>query len=152
MVSKKLKAFNLELFIKYLLLSLLSKIQIDGKKEVVENLLKRSLSILKKTTKSNPSFILFCILKQIKPFCEIRKLKIGGKIHRIPVAIRSLKQKIMSIKWLTLAIIERNELFFEVRFSKEVVETYEWSSKSINFCESIHKIAESNKIYMQFKN
>lgn len=151
MVLKKLKVFNLDLFVKYILLGLISKIQVNGNKEVVEIKLKRSFSIIKKITKDNPIGISFNAFKQIKPFCEIKSLKIGGKVYRIPIEIKSFKQRILATKWLVDCVIERSELCVEKKLSKELIETYKLSSKSLTLCENLHKTGESNKVYMQYR-
>ena len=36
--------------------------------------------------------------------------------------------------------------------TKEFIDTYNLTSKTIKMCDDFHKIAESNKIYMQFRN
>jgi small subunit ribosomal protein S7 len=143
--------FNINLFVKSILLGLILKIQIDGNKEAVEIKLKRSFSIIKKITKNNPINIFFQAFKQIKPFCEIKSLKIGGKVYRIPVEIRSFKQQVLATKWFVDCVIERSEFHVERKISKELIETYKLSSKSLTLCENLHKTAESNKVYIQYR-
>lgn len=139
------------IFIKYIILCLISMIQLKGNKETIENLLKKNLCMLKKIIKNNPVFILFFSVKKIKPFCDLKSLKINGKIYKVPVEIKLNKQKSLVIKWLISSIFERKENFFQIKMSKELTDTYNISSKTITVCENFHKIAEINKIYIQFR-
>lgn len=151
MVQKKLKLYNLQLFIKYLILSVVLKVQVNGNKQTIELVLKQSLSLIKKLVRRNPSFIVFEAFKKMKPYCELKALKVGGKVFRIPVEIKSIRQKTLAIKWLIISFIKRNEFFTEVKLSKELLDTYKLSSNSIDLCENYHKIAEVNKIYLQYR-
>lgn len=138
-------------FIKFVSNSLISKAQIHGKKEFLEIIFKQNIALLKKYSKLNPLYVLFFTFQQVKPFCEIKSLKIGGKLYKIPVEIKSKKQNVLILKWLFSSISERNEHFIEIKVMKEVLDTYHLSSKTINLCENFHKMSEINKIYMQFR-
>lgn len=139
------------IFIKYVVICLISMIQLNGNKEIIESILKKNLCILKKTIKNNPIFILFLSVKKIKPFCDLKSLKVNGRIYKIPVEIKLNKQKSLVIKWIISSLFEKKENFFQIKLSKELIDTYNFSSKTIVLCENFHKIAEINKIYIQFR-
>lgn len=151
MVQKNRRLFNLQFFIKCLILSIILKIQTSGNKEVVEIILKQNLSSIKKLLKQNPIFIMLQSLKRVKPYCEIKTLKISGKIFRIPVEIKSIRQKTLSIKWLIISSVKRNEFFIEIKLSKELIDSYRFYGKTVELCENFHKTAEINKIYLQYR-
>lgn len=142
---------NNKIFIKFLITGLLCLIQKKGNKEVIEIVLKKNLSMIKKIIKCHPMFILLVDFKKVKPFCDLRSLKINGKIYKIPVEIKLNKQKSLALKWIISSIVEKKENFFQIKMSKEFLDIYNMSGKAITFCENYHKIAETNKMYIQFR-
>ena len=64
-----------------------------GKKQLAENILRRSFSILKKDKKTNPINILSSSVEIVKPFCEIKSLKIGGSNYKVPTEIHPVRQR-----------------------------------------------------------
>ncbi len=142
---------NNKIFVKFIVVSLICMIQKKGNKEVIEIILKKNMSIIKKTIKLNPLSILFNILKKIKPFCDLKSLKINGKTYKIPVEIRLNKQKSLVLKWVIFSILEKKEYYFQTKMSKEFLDLYNTSGKAINLCENYHKIAETNKMYIQLR-
>lgn len=143
--------FDSKLFSKIILTSLISKLQMKGKKESLEIIIKQNLSLIKKFIRINPNFILFSAVYRTRPFCEIKSLKIGGKLYKIPMEIKSKKQKVLVFKWLFNSISLRNEHFLEMKIMKEILDTYNFSSKTLDYCENFHKLSEINKIYMQYR-
>jgi small subunit ribosomal protein S7 len=146
MVQKKINFFKK----KFLLSKYIKSFIKQGKKEKTELLLKLSFSFIKKTKKLNPLTILLDFLKKARPFCEVKSLKIKGSIQRIPVEIKQSRQKSLLLRWLVTNTHTENTI---VEFlSKELLDTTNLQSKTIKLCDEMHKIAEANKIFTQFKN
>ena len=123
-----------------------------GKKQLAENILRRSFSILKKIKKTNPINILSSSVEIVKPFCEIKSLKIGGSNYKVPTEIHPVRQRVLAIRFLVRNSIKRNEKCASKSIALEVFDTFSLSSQSIKNCDDIHKIAEANKVYIQYRN
>lgn len=144
LIKNKLKDFILLNFLKFYLG--------DGNKEMSENTMKQSLSILKKIKKINPVDIILSSIEIVKPFCEIKSLKIGGSNYKVPTEIHPTRQRVLAVKLLVSNSNKRNEKFASHRISMEILDTFSLSSQSIKKCDDIHKIAEANKVYIRYRN
>jgi small subunit ribosomal protein S7 len=110
------------------------------------------LSILKKKSRKEPLIFFKDVLNRSKPFCEVKSIRISGTNYKVPVEIRSGRQKMLALKWILLNSIKKLESPLSNSLAKEFMDTYNLNSKTIKMCDDFHKIAESNKIYMQFRN
>ena len=144
LVKNKLESFIVLNFLKFYLTS--------GNKEVSENIFRHSLSVLKKIKKTNPIEIMCSSVELVKPFCEIKSLKIGGSNYKVPTEIHPVRQRVLAIKFLVSSSVKRNEKSSSRRIAMEIFDTFSLSSQSIKSCDDVHKIAEANKVYIQYRN
>lgn len=137
---------------KYIMVSFVRTLQKNGSKESSELIFKNMLSTLKKKSKKEPLIFFKEVIDKSKPFCEVKSVRISGTNYKVPVEIKSGRQKILAFKWIILNSSKKLELSLSQSLAKEFIDTYNLTSKTIKMCDDFHKTAESNKIYMQFRN
>ena len=137
---------------KYILISFIKTLQKSGRKELSELTLKNTFSILKKLNKLNPLLIFKEVIYRSKPFCEVKSIRISGTNYKVPVEIKLKRQISLVFKWLIMNALNKSDLSFTLNLAKELIDTYNLNSKTIKMCDDFHKMAESNKIYVQFRN
>ena len=126
LVKNRLKGFIILNFLKFYLT--------NGNKEISENIIKHSLSILKKIKKTNPISVVSSSVEIVKPFCEIKSLKIGGSNYKVPTEIHPVRQRVLAIKFLVSNSVKRNEKSASSRVAMEIFDTFSLSSQSIKNC------------------
>jgi small subunit ribosomal protein S7 len=136
--------YNIALFVRTL--------QKNGSKETSELIFKTVLSIVKKKSKKEPFIFFKEVIDKSKPFCEVKSIRISGTNYKVPVEIKSGRQRILAFKWIMLNSFKKLDLPLSQSIAKELIDTYNLTSKTIKMCDDFHKTAESNKIYMQFRN
>jgi small subunit ribosomal protein S7 len=136
----------------FIVLNFLKIYLTSGNKQISENILRHSSSSLKKIKKTNPINLISSSIELIKPFCEIKSLKIGGSNYKVPTEIHPIRQRALAIKFLVLNSLKRNEKSASKCITVEIFDTSSLSSQSIKSCDDIHKIAEANKVYVQYRN
>jgi small subunit ribosomal protein S7 len=137
---------------KRLILNYLKILLWDGKQERGESILKSSFAIIKQLRSKNPLIVLLDCVKKARPFCEVKSLRIKGNVHRVPIEIKSERQKSLVFRWLLTNGSIRSECTIAESLAKEIVDTTVLQSKTIKTCDELHKIAEVNKIFTQLKN
>ena len=137
---------------KQVLTSFIKVLQKNGIKESSELILKDTLSIIKKSTKKSPFLSIIEAFEKAKPFCEIKSVRISGTNYKVPVEIKPERQKILVFKWIILNAVKRSGFTLKNNLAKEFLDTCNLTSKTIKMCDDFHKTAESNKIYIQFRN
>ena len=134
------------------MVSFIKTLQKNGSKESSELIFKSMLCVLKKKSKKEPLIFFKEVINKSKPFCEVKSIRISGTNYKVPIEIKSGRQIILALKWIILNSSKKLELPLSNSLAKEFIDTYNLTSKTIKMCDDFHKIAESNKIYIQFRN
>lgn len=136
---------------KYLILKYLKLALKNGKKAKIEKNVALAFSEIKKNKKVHPLLIIVECIEKTKPFCEIKSVKVKGTMQRVPVELKQSKQKNLILRWLIINTFSRNEFSLAERIAKEIMDTTALSSRTIKMCDELHKAAEANKMFAQFK-
>lgn len=136
----------------FLMLNFLRLLLKCGNKATSENRIRVGLSILKNTKKQNALCAFLLAIDIVKPFCEIKKIKISGSNHKVPVEVSSTRQRMLGLKFLATNTVKRSERSISKRISNEISDTLALSSQSVKNSDEMHKVAEVNKIYIQYRN
>nr|YP_010577911.1 ribosomal protein S7 [Cryptomonas pyrenoidifera]UZP15131.1 ribosomal protein S7 [Cryptomonas pyrenoidifera] len=139
-------------YFKYIITSFIKVLQKTYSKESSEIILKNSFSYLKKSTKKEPLYIFKDAFNKSKPFCEVKSIRISGTNYKVPVEVDSYRQKTLVFKWIISNSIKRSDFCLSINLAKEILDTCDLNSKTIKMCDDFHKIAESNKVYIQSRN
>ncbi len=137
---------------KYLLTSFVKVLQKTYSKESSELILKDTFTFLKKNAKKEPLYLFKDALNKSKPFCEVKSIRISGTNYKVPVEIDSDRQRILVFKWIVFNSIKRSDFCLSINLGKEILDTCDLNSKTIKMCDDFHKVAESNKVYIQSRN
>lgn len=140
---------NSENYFKYILTSFIKVLQKSYSKESSELIIKDTLSFLKKNTKDNPIYFFKDALDKSKPFCEVKSIRISGTNYKVPIEIDVDRQKTLVFRWIISNSLKRSEYSFSINLAKEILDTCDLNSKTIKMCDDFHKVAESNKVYIQ---
>jgi|TARA_B110000967_G_scaffold171907_1_gene182650 small subunit ribosomal protein S7 len=136
----------------FIILNFLKFYLTNGNKQISENVIRSTFSILKKIKKTNPISIISSSIEIVKPFCEIKSVKIGGSNYKVPTEIHPVRQRVLAIKFLVSNSMKRNEKSSSRCVAMEIFDTFSISSQSVKNCDDVHKIAEANKVYIQYRN
>lgn len=139
-------------YFKYILTSFVKILQKTYSKESSELILKDTFSLLKKKTKKEPLYFFKDALKKSKPFCEVKSIRISGTNYKVPIEIDSDRQKTLVFKWIVSNSVKRSDFCLSINLANEILDTCDLNSKTIKMCDDFHKIAESNKVYIQSRN
>nr|YP_009476743.1 ribosomal protein S7 [Cryptomonas curvata]AVM81236.1 ribosomal protein S7 [Cryptomonas curvata] len=134
---------------KYIITSFIKILQKSYSKESSELIFRDTLSFLKKNTKKEPLSLFKDALDKSKPFCEVKSIRISGTNYKVPVEINLYRQKTLVFKWIVLNSVKRPDICMSTNLAKEILDTCDLNSKTIKMCDDFHKIAESNKVYIQ---
>lgn len=136
---------------KFVISSFVKLAQKNGGKEISELLFCSSLSFVKKFEKKRPFLLITNSFFRSKPFCEIKSVKIAGVSYKLPVEIKPERQKSIFFRWLLDCNLKHSIPTSSNNLSKEIVNSLNASSKIIKLCDSFHKTAEINKIYITYR-
>jgi len=89
--------------------------------------------------------------KKIRPVIELRNVKKGGTIYKIPVLLTIARSNIIAVHWIINAIRKRNEPTIYGRFSKEIHNIYYGHSALLHKKKEIYQTAILNRPFVSFR-
>lgn len=123
-----------------------------GKKIKVENFFFDSLCLLKVRFKLDALYICLFILEEIRPVLELKSLRLGSVIYKIPVPLIKEKQLFKAIKLFSKSLhLEKVYHKFTVKFLEEVCLILRRQSQNLKHNQQLYKIASNNRAFAHFR-
>ena len=89
-------------------------------------------------------------LDNIRPSVEVRSKRVGGANYQVPREVRRNRQQSLAIRWLVDNARKKKGKPMAVRLSEELVDAFNGTGTSVQWKESVHKMAEANKAYSHY--
>nr|YP_006280848.1 ribosomal protein S7 [Cyanophora paradoxa]ADW79202.1 ribosomal protein S7 [Cyanophora paradoxa] len=136
---------------KFLVLKIINNLTKNGKKFMAERVMCNLLNLLQKKYNINPIKILWIVLKKIKPSVEMINRRKSGKIYQIPKIIKPKRQLKIAIKWLFNNNYSQKKNTLEYNLFNEINGIINLKSECLKKKEKLHRLAESNRIYLHYR-
>jgi ribosomal protein S7 len=151
MKTTKKQLFNKKttrLFYSIILKKLISYLMKGGKKAKTEKILK-NVFVKISLRKLSPVNILTLAIINIKPFVEVRNVRVKGKSYKVPFTLQTARQLTSSFKtMLKSAKTSRN---FEDSLVEELINSSLGRSQSVRITRDLHKTAFQNRSFISYR-
>jgi small subunit ribosomal protein S7 len=135
-----------------LLVSLLvNRILKNGKKRLARRLVYKAFELIQIRTSQNPILILEKALRNTSPRVQVKAKRVGGATYQVPVLLNKYRATHMAIRWIVEFSRRRSGKGMALKLANELLEAAKGLGNSVKKKEETHKMAESNKAYVQFK-
>jgi small subunit ribosomal protein S7 len=130
----------------------INKIMLSGKKSTAQKIFYDALDMAAKKLPEVPTQeeIFNRALDNIRPSVEVRSKRVGGANYQVPREVRRNRQQSLAIRWLVDNARKKKGKPMAVRLSEELVDAYNGTGTSVQWKESVHKMAEANKAYSHY--
>ena len=130
---------------------LISKVLVDGKKQVAQRIVYTALEGCREKTGTDPVVTLKRALDNVKPALEVRSRRVGGATYQVPVEVRGPRSTTLGLRWLVQYSKARREKTMAERLMNELLDASNGLGAAVKRREDTHKMAESNKAFSHFK-
>ena len=130
---------------------LVSKILLDGKKTVAQNIVYTALEGCRAKNNTDPVQTLKRALDNIKPSLEVKSRRVGGATYQVPVEVKPHRANTLALRWLTTYAKGRREKTMTERLTNEILDASNGLGAAVKRREDTHKIAESNKAFAHYR-
>jgi small subunit ribosomal protein S7 len=130
---------------------LINVLSVNGNKTIIEEIVCKSLQLIKKNTKQSPLTVLKIAIFNIRPTITLKSVKIAGKSYQIPFPINKEKQDDLAIQWLVEAVDNKSEKTLIDRLYQEIVNAYNKKGSAYKKKDDIHHKAVANRTYIQYR-
>lgn len=123
-----------------------------GKVTKAKNILDYVLTILAKTYKRSPAFLLCKLFLKLNVFVETKKIRVRRRTHIVPFPIKFKRRSFLVMKWLIQAtFLNKKKIPFKYKLLNEIYLTFKTSSKTLKFKELNNTQAISNRSNFHFR-
>ncbi|GAA1707481.1 30S ribosomal protein S7 [Propioniferax innocua] len=130
---------------------LVSKVLLDGKKAVAQNIVYAALEGTRAKTGVDPVQTLKRALDNVRPSLEVRSRRVGGATYQVPVEVKPARSTTLALRWLVSFARQRREKTMADRLMNEILDASNGLGAAVKRREDIHKMAEANKAFAHYR-
>ncbi len=130
---------------------LVSKILLDGKKTVAQDIVYTALEGCREKTGIDPVQTLKKALENIKPALEVKSRRVGGATYQVPIDVKPARATTLSMRWLVTFSRARREKTMAERLMNEILDASNGLGASVKRREDTHKMAEANRAFAHYR-
>lgn len=134
-----------------LLQKLINRVMLQGKKATAEKIVLQSLHEIQNKTNQEPYSIAIKAIEYVKPFVEVKSIRVAGSTYMVPVEISEKRQVALALKWIVENARKRNERQMYQRIAAELLDAANRTGSSIRKKEELHKMAEANRAFAHYR-
>ena len=131
---------------------IINKIMLDGKKATAQAIFYEALDRAHKKLPDVESQeeIFNRALDNIRPAVEVRSKRVGGATYQVPREVRRNRQQSLAIRWLVDNARKKKGKPMAQRLAEELLDAFNGTGASVQWKETVHKMAEANKAYSHY--
>ena len=123
----------------------------SGKKSVAERIMYGALDAISKKSGKDAFDVFNAAINNVKPMVEVKSRRVGGANYQVPVEVRPVRRTALSMRWIREAARKRGEKSMGARLAAELIEASEGRGGAVKKREAVHRMAEANKAFSQFR-
>ena len=130
---------------------LVSKVLLDGKKTVAQNIVYSALEGTREKTGVDPVQTLKRALDNVRPSLEVKSRRVGGATYQVPIDVKPGRATTLSMRWLVTFARQRREKTMAERLMNEILDASNGLGAAVKRREDTHKMAEANKAFAHYR-
>ena len=135
-----------------LLTKFINTVMKRGKRSTAEQILYKSLDIIKDKTGDDPLKVFKKAIDNVKPSLEVKSRRVGGSNYQVPIEVNPNRRLSLSIRWLvTYARARGDGKTMEEKLANELMDAANLRGGAVKKREDTHRMAEANKAFAHYR-
>ena len=135
-----------------LLVSLLvNRILKQGKKRLAKRIVYKAFELIEFRGNPNPILILEKAIRNVSPRVQLKAKRVAGATYQVPTLLNKFRSTNMAVRWIVEFSRKRSGKGMALKLATELLEGAKGLGNAIKKKEEIHKMAEANKAFLQFR-
>lgn len=130
---------------------LTARILKNGKKNLAQKIVYKSLESIKNKTNEDPLKVLEKAVRNTTPLVEVKAKRIGGSTYQVPIEVRAYRGTNLALRWITKFAFQRAGKSMTTKLANEVIDASNESGNAIRKREETHRMAEANKAFAHYR-
>ena len=135
----------------YLVSLLITRILKSGKKNLAQNIVNKTFTIIQTKTNQDPVMIFEKAIENASPLVEVKARRIGGSTYQVPIEVSRFRAINLSLKWIIQYARQRVGETMSIKLANEIIDTANDIGNTIKKKEETHKMADANKAFSHFR-
>ena len=131
---------------------IINQVMLDGKKSTAQEIFYEAIDMCatKIPDLEDKAEIFTRAIENIRPSVEVRSKRVGGANYQVPREVRRNRQQSLAIRWLIDNARKKKGKPMARRLAEEILDAYNGTGASVQWKETVHKMAEANKAYSHY--
>lgn len=130
---------------------MINRILLKGKKSIAQKIFYEAMSNIEKLNKKDPLEILRKAISNATPTLEVRSKRIRGALYKVPREVEPERGNSLALRLIIAAARERPGRGMVKKLENEIIDAYNYTGKAIKNKNDMHKAAQANKAFSNFK-
>jgi small subunit ribosomal protein S7 len=123
-----------------------------GKRSTAEQILYKSLAIIRERTGDDPLKVFKKAIDNTKPSLEVKSRRVGGSNYQVPIEVNPNRRLSLSIRWLVGYARARGDgKTMQERLANELLDASNLRGGAVKKREDTHRMAEANKAFAHYR-
>lgn len=90
-------------------------------------------------------------LHNVTPSVEVKSRRVGGSTYQVPMEIRDVRRRTLSMRWLADFASKRGEKTMVLRLANEILDAIECRGGAVKKREEVHRMAKANQAFAHYR-
>ena len=122
-----------------------------GKKTLAQRILYNALQKVEESTQKDPLEVLRQAVFHVTLLVEVKSRRVGGSTFQVPLEVNSERGTTLGLRWLVEAARNRPGREMYSKLANEIIDAANQTGNATRKREEIHRMAEANKAFSQFR-
>ena len=130
---------------------LVNQIMLDGKRGKAQTIVYKAFDTIQERTNENPLDVFTKAMENLTPSLEVKSRRVGGANYQVPVEERADRAQALALRWLVNASRSRSGKSMAEKLSNEIIDASNETGAAFKKKEDVHRMAEANKAFAQYR-
>jgi small subunit ribosomal protein S7 len=126
-------------------------ILLEGKKTLAQHIFYEVMKNIYKAGHETPLDVLKQAVKNATPLIEVKSRRVGGATYQVPTEVKIDRGNSLALKLIIKNARKRPGRGMIYKLTNEILDAYNNTGNAIRKKEEIHKMAEANKAFSNFR-
>jgi small subunit ribosomal protein S7 len=129
----------------------INMILMKGKKTLAQHIFYETIKNIRKNGFEDPLDVLKKAVRNATPLIEVKSRRVGGAVYKVPTEVKAERGNSLALKLIVKNARKRAGRGMITKLTNEILDAYNNTGNAVRKKEEIHRIAEANKAFSNFK-
>jgi len=129
----------------------INRVMLNGKKTTAQRVVYTALEMIREESHRDPMEVFELALKNATPLVEVKARRIGGATYQVPTDLRTNRSEALAMRWIIRGARGRSGMPMRRGLANELMEASRGEGSAVRRREELHRMAEANRAFVNFR-